>query len=197
MRRGLRSGAGRGKPARRSLAGPRGYVFRNGHLQSVRGLVKKAKKRAAPGNRNSSKHRGDVAEMQFMIEAKNRGFGVSKPFGDNERYDLILDGGRRRLWRVQVKSSASVHHNGFAVRACWRSSRKHLPYTAALIDFMAVVIQSKRVPGRLIWYVIPVRALGGRLTINLYPFGGRRDCELRLERYRDAWWLLGHARRRR
>src|ERR1700722_20863357 len=132
-----------------------------------------------------------------MIEAKNRGFGVSKPFGDNERYDLILDGGQRRLWRVQVKSSASVHHNGFAVRACWRSSRKHLPYTAALIDFMAVVIQSKRVPERLIWYVIPVRALGGRLTINLYPFGGRRDCELRLEKYRDAWGLLGRARRRR
>ncbi len=176
------------------LAALRGYVFRNGHLQSVRGRVKAARKRA-PGGRNTSKHRGDVAEMQFMIEAKNRGFGVSKPFGDDERYDLILDGGRRRLWRVQVKSSASVHHNGFAVRACWRSSRKHLPYTGAHIDFMAVVIRSKQTPGRLIWYVIPVRAVGGRLTINLYPFGGRRDCEMRLERYREAWGLLRRARR--
>jgi hypothetical protein len=164
-------------------------------MQSVRGRAKARKKRAAPGGRNTSKHRGDVAEMEFMIEAKNRGFEMSKPFGDNERYDLILDGGRR-LWRVQVKSSASVHHNGFAVRACWRSSRKHLPYTSMQIDFMAVVIQSKRVPGRLIWYVIPVRALGGRLSINLYPFGGRSDCEMRLEKYRAAWGLLGRARKR-
>jgi hypothetical protein len=177
------------------LAALRGYVFRDNHMQSVRGRVKPAKKRA-PGGRNTNKHRGDVAEMQFMIESKNRGFGVSKPFGDNERYDLILDGGRR-LWRVQVKSSASVHHNGFAVRACWRTSGKHLPYTAALIDFMAVVIRNERTQGGLIWYVIPVRALGGRLTINLYPFGGRRDCELRLEKYRDAWGLLGRAQRKR
>ena len=63
---------------------------------------------AAPGERHTTKHRGDVYEMHFMIEASNRGFGVSKPFGDNERYDIILDGGRR-LWRVQVKGTECVH----------------------------------------------------------------------------------------
>lgn len=155
-----------------------------------------AKKRVRPGGRNTSKHRGDVAEMEFMIEAARRRFGVAKPFGDDERYDVILDGGWKRLWRVQVKSSASVHHRGFAVRACWRTSGKHLPYTAAQIDFLSVVIRTRRARSGQIWYVIPVRALRGRLTINLYPFGGRVDCTMEFEKYRDAWKLLGRTRRR-
>jgi hypothetical protein len=41
-----------------------------------------------------------MSEVQFMIETSNRGFGVAKPIGDNERYDVILDRGRRRFWRA-------------------------------------------------------------------------------------------------
>jgi hypothetical protein len=29
---------------------------------------------------------------------------VAKPYGDSERYDCILDNGRR-LWRVQIKAA--------------------------------------------------------------------------------------------
>jgi hypothetical protein len=142
------------------------------------------------GGRDNAKHKGAMAEMQFMLDAARRGYGVAKPFVDNERYDVILDA-PRRLWRVQVKASGAVHHQGFAVRACWRSSAGHMPYTKEQIDFMAVVIESRRTRGRRIWYVIPVRALGGRLTINLYPFGCRKDGEERFERYKEAWRLLG------
>jgi len=131
---------------------------------------------AGRGGRDNTKHRGVMAEMQFMLDAAKRGFGVAKPFGDNERYDVILDA-TRRLWRVQVKASGASHHKGFAVRACWRTSTRHVPYTREQIDFLAVVIQGERVRGRRIWYVIPVRALGGRLTINLYPFGSRKGSE--------------------
>ena len=168
-----------------------------------------------PGGRDNTKHRGAMAEMQFMLDAAKRGFGVAKPFGDNERYDVILDAARR-LWRVQVKASGARHHKGFAVRACWRASKGHMPYTKDQIDFLAVVIQgshpstgSGQAPstgsgqvflqgmrevghprGKRIWYVIPVEALGGRLTINLYPFGCRKDGEERFEEYRGAWRLL-------
>src|SRR4029077_15729856 len=98
------------------------------------------------------------------------------------------------------------HHNGFAVRACWRTSKRHMPYTAKQIDFMAVVVQVPvtakparngapknrwdRALGRRIWYLIPVRALGGRLTIHLYPLGCRKGSEKRFEKYREAWGLL-------
>ena len=126
--------------------------------------------------------------MQFMLDAAKRGFGVAKPFADNERYDVILDA-TRRLWRVQVKASEARHYKGFAVRACWRTTGKHMPYTPEQIDFLAAVVQGKMRAQR-IWYVIPVRALGGRLTINVYPFGCRRGSEERFERYREAWGLL-------
>jgi hypothetical protein len=58
-----------------------------------------------PGLRKTSKHRGDMSEVQFMIETPNRGFGVAKPIGDNELYDVILDRGRRRFWRAQVRDA--------------------------------------------------------------------------------------------
>jgi len=145
-----------------------------------------------PGGRDNTKHRGAMAELQFMLDAAKRGLGVAKPYVDNERYDVIVDA-TRRLWRVQVKTSGASHHQGFAVRASWRTSDGAMPYTKDQIDFMAVVIQCARTRGRRIWYVIPVRALGGRLTINLYPFGCRKDGEERFEKYREAWGLLEHV----
>jgi len=47
-----------------------------------------------------------------------------------------------------------------------------------------------RIAGENIWYVSPVRALAGRLTINLYPFGCRKDGRNSFEKYRGAWGLL-------
>jgi FAD/FMN-containing dehydrogenase len=138
------------------------------------------------GGRDNSKHKGAIAELQFMVEAAKRGLGVSRPYVDNERYDVIVDA-TRRLWRVQVKASGASHHRGFAVRSCWRTSTKHVPYTIEQIDFLAVVIQCARTRGKRIWYVIPVRALGGRLHINLYPYGCRKDGEERFEKYKEAW----------
>ena len=144
-----------------------------------------------PGGRNTTKHRGSLAEMLFMIETARRGFGVAKPFGDCERYDVILDGGKR-LWRVQVKGSGCEHHNGFTVRSCWRTAgEKRVSYAPAQIDFLIVGLSSQRTRGRRIWYVIPVRAIGGRLGIALRPFGTSRPCKGRFEKYREAWELLG------
>jgi hypothetical protein len=157
---------------------------------------KRVRAATRPTGRNNSKHVGEIAEMQFMLEAARRGFGVARPFANNQRYDVILDA-PRRLWRVQVKASGAEHHAGFAVRACWRTTHKHMPYTSKQIDFLAVVIQGRRMLGRRIWYLIPVRALGGRLHINLYPFGCRKDGEQRFEKYREAWGLLGEPEGRR
>src|SRR5882762_3731730 len=59
-----------------------------------------------PTGRNNRKAVGEIAEMQFMLEAARRGFGVARPFANNQRYDVILDA-PRRLWRVQVKASGA------------------------------------------------------------------------------------------
>lgn len=39
----------------------------------------------------TTKRRGELAELAFTLKAASFGFGVSKPFGDSERYDVILD----------------------------------------------------------------------------------------------------------
>jgi len=176
-----RSGEGDGRSRRRKARRDRGR-------KEARRRVKRVRCVGGLRRRNGSKHVGEMAEMQFMLDAARRGFGVAKPFGNNERYDVIVDA-PRRLWRVQVKASGARHHKGFAVRACWRTTKKHMPYTSRQIDFLAVVIRGRR----RIWYLIPVRALGGRLTINLYPFGCRKDGEERFEKYRGAWGLLEKA----
>jgi hypothetical protein len=140
--------------------------------------------RGKAGKGSHSKDRGDLTEMRFMVVATRRGFVVSKPYGDNEKYDLIVDAGWK-MWRVQVKGTAATHHRGFTVRSSWRTSMRQMPYTPSQVDFLVVMIVEKR-----IWYVIPVRALEGRLTIHLYPFGSRRGSRNRFEKYRGAWSLL-------
>jgi hypothetical protein len=152
------------------------------------------KKPAVAGLGKASCNRGDVAEMQFMIQASNKGFGVAKPFGHNARYDVILDAGRPRLLRVQVKGSGCWRDNGFSVDTCWRTSRAREPYTPEQIDFLAAVYNGRKAHGRQIWYVIPVRALGGRLNVKLYPFGSKRGGHTLFEKYRGAWKLLGVPR---
>jgi hypothetical protein len=42
---------------------------------------------------------GEAAEAAFLAKVTSLGFGVSKTWGDSERYDFILDSGKR-LWRV-------------------------------------------------------------------------------------------------
>ena len=80
-----------------------------------------------------------------MIQASNRGFGIPKPSRDNERSDIILDRGRRRLLRVQVKGTGCDHQNGFfSVRTCLEDSGKRIPYTAGHIDFLAAIYSGKR-----------------------------------------------------
>ncbi len=39
----------------------------------------------------NTKRRGELAELTFVLKAASLGFGVARPYGDSERYDVILD----------------------------------------------------------------------------------------------------------
>lgn len=52
----------------------------------------------------NSKAKGEVSEGHVIAHLLKMGYSVSMPFGDNQRYDLILDDGER-LWRIQVKTA--------------------------------------------------------------------------------------------
>jgi hypothetical protein len=122
--------------------------------------------------------------MMFMLQASLRGLIVAKPYGDSRRYDFITDAGRR-LWRVQVKSSAHRHGNGYIVNATARRHSREV-YSAAEIDFLIAYI----IPTNT-WYIVPVAALR-RTNFSVYPEGCRRGPRYGIyEKYRQAWHLLG------
>lgn len=55
------------------------------------------------------KQQGDTAELKFMLLNQELGYTVSKPFGDNAKYDLIVDT-CMELQRIQVKSTKERKH---------------------------------------------------------------------------------------
>jgi hypothetical protein len=55
----------------------------------------------------NTKRRGELAELAFVLKAANLGFGVARPYGDSERYDVVLDA-RDLLPRRRRARPASV-----------------------------------------------------------------------------------------
>jgi hypothetical protein len=82
---------------------------------------------------NTRKWAGEQAEAAFLNKATSLGLNVAKPWGDSERYDFIVDSGRRLL-RVQVKSTqyVSPERFGFLINMACRAA----PYTEEDIDFL-------------------------------------------------------------
>jgi len=129
---------------------------------------------------STQKWAGEQAEAAFLNKATSLGLSVSKPWGDSERYDLIVGSGSR-LSRVQVKSTQYEHLGRFRYGI---SNHCHAAlYTEEEIDFLAVCI----VPLNL-WYIIPVKACLNRRNLRFYP--GSTNSRGRYEKYREAWWRL-------
>ena len=53
--------------------------------------------------KRDTKSKGDISELSVAVALAKIGYLVSKPLGENQRYDLIADDGER-LHRVQVKT---------------------------------------------------------------------------------------------
>ena len=77
--------------------------------------------------KRDTKRIGDISEMKVIAAFTERGFQVLLPFGENHRYDLVVDDGENLL-RIQVKTgrvrdgvikyscSSSHAHRGRATR---------------------------------------------------------------------------------
>lgn len=52
----------------------------------------------------NSKTKGDVTEAMVIYELASRGYAISIPFGDNQKYDLIVDDDGA-LHRIQCKTA--------------------------------------------------------------------------------------------
>ena len=132
-----------------------------------------------PRKHPNTKRTGELAEAAFVVKAASLGFAVSKPWGDSERYDFILDAGHR-TWRVQIKCTESTSNGGYQVQSTYTDRKRKGHYTADDIDVLVAYI----LPLDL-WYVVPAHALPASASLRFYPEG---NCTRpRFEQYREAW----------
>ncbi len=140
----------------------------------------------------TTKRRGEISELAFALAAARHGFGVSKPFGDSERYDIILDPShlipsspfaRPRLVRVQVKASTHLLKGLYHVGIHRNNKGRNCPYKLGEIDFVAAYV----IPEDL-WFILPLPHILGQLSLLFQPAGSPRACVYSY--YREAWQLL-------
>ncbi len=125
-----------------------------------------------------AKHRGEWAELNFMTRAAERGFNVSKPWGDSSRYDVAVEHDGHFL-RVQVKSTIARQDGGYV---CAIKSSRCQYYTRQQVDFFAVYVIPEDV-----WYILPAEiivVLRGHFLLN-----PRRQRQ-KYAAYKEAWHLL-------
>jgi hypothetical protein len=161
----------------------------------------------------TTKRRGEISELAFALAAARQGFGISRPYGDSERYDIILDPShlksvipteaerkrakwrnllfaathpRPRLVRVQVKSSTQLQYGLYRVNTHRRINGSAVPYTLAEIDFFAAYV----IPEDS-WFIFPLTHILGATAVTLSP-KRRRKPHIN-NPYREAWHLLREA----
>jgi len=164
----------------------------------------------------TTKRRGEISELAFALAAARHGFGISKPFGDSERYDIILD--PSHVVRV-IPTEAQRH------RAQWRPSPK--PAEGDLLSavprprLIRVQVKSstqlqyglyrvnahRRINGRAVaytlaeidffaayvipedsWFIFPLPHILGMTSLSLNPKHRRKRHEN--DPYREAWHYL-------
>jgi hypothetical protein len=141
------------------------------------GRTGKRKKKLPP------KRRGELAELAFLMKAMNMGYLVSKPWGDSDRYDFIVDVGGR-LSRVQVRSTEYLAGpRGWAVHSSVYVGKKIVGLKAKDIDVLVAYIVPKN-----LWYVVPVRAFAPRKNLWFYPDGSKKGSMF--EKFREAWEVM-------
>src|SRR5450755_3485378 len=131
----------------------------------------------------NTKRIGELAEAALLHKAVGLGFRVTKPWGDSERYDFVLDSGRR-LWRVQIKCTAVGRAGGYHIQPIhFVYGKNKVVYTADDIDVLAAQVVPLDV-----WYLVPVGALAAGRSLRLYPDDGCKAA--RFEKYREGWELF-------
>mgnify|MGYP007117713134 CR=1 FL=1 len=94
-------------------------------------------------------------ELECAIKFIEAGFIVSIPYGNTSRYDLLVDGGNNKYFRIQCKAaSQNQNQNGsyiiYTANQQVTTTKKNIKhYNREQIDFICSIIENKLV-------VIPV-----------------------------------------
>src|SRR5579884_3677302 len=123
---------------------------------------------------------GDISEAAVITRLLQRGYDVLTPFGQNHRYDLVIEDMEGRFWRVQVKTGW-LNEDQSAIRFATSSSMNHtvkhkgLRHYRGQVDYFAVYVeQLDKV------YFLPVNDVGlGRASLRLIPSKNKQEKNIR------------------
>jgi len=128
----------------------------------------------------NTKRRGSQYEAAFVVQALKRGLDILEPVGDYMPYDLMVQNVDKRIQRVQVKGTSSPIKGkpGYKVIAASGNATK-TPLSPDEVDVLAAYVEPEDV-----WYVIPIRKLGGGVSVYLNPHS---KVNGRYEVWKEAW----------
>jgi hypothetical protein len=136
-----------------------------------------------PPHISHPKKRGEWVESQFLTRAIALGLAISKPWGDCCRYDFIIDCGRGRLLRVQVKGVSYRRGDAYFCKATSRDllNPAGTPYRLEDVDCFAFYV----IPEDL-WFIIPASQIAKVRSVYLNP----GNATSRYHRFLEAWHLF-------
>lgn len=111
-----------------------------------------------------TKHLGAQTELQCMTYLHGLGYNISIPYGDNARYDFILDV-EHKLYKIQCKTSSLVEDGAykFKTNTTQINTKGNYTnnYTEEDVDFFSTFIESK-------CYLVPLShtSKGGQKTMR-------------------------------
>ncbi len=129
----------------------------------------------------SAKARGELAEARLVVKLMELGVVVAKPFGENAKWDLVVQAGRK-LSRLQLKSAWVKSETGYHIASGPAGDYPKAPrrcYRPSEIDFVVGYAAPEDA-----WFIFPVR------LVRKSDMVLKTDPKWRLARFRDRWDLL-------
>jgi len=136
----------------------------------------------------ANKTAGTVYEFKFFSKILELGYDWFMPAGDNLPLDCIVQNGAGKLYKVQIKGTASENREG------GRTGKKRYKVLAATgqsskmsIDCTKVDILAAYVEPVDTWYIIPCLEIGAK-SVWFYPH--IENSKSMTERYKEQWDLF-------
>ena len=117
----------------------------------------------------NSKRKGNITELAIALAFQKLDIAVSIPFGDCERYDMIVDI-KGRLYKIQCKTASYRRGDTSKISFSGRSTSTkhgqtvHHTYDESEVDFFAAYF-----PENDKCYLVPVQEVSSEKTLRLVP----------------------------
>lgn len=117
-----------------------------------------------------TKIKGNVTEMECMLAFMKLGYQVSIPFGEDSRYDFVVDI-NDKLYKIQCKTCSEVTENEQVLAVKFKTVRQsgskatnwtRTKYEENEIDYFATSYQE-------ICYLVPVKECSIEKTLRIIP----------------------------